>query len=88
MGVNQPEKQEPKTILQAWLMPDNTIRLTIYSNHLPMLTYVSKLLEVEIDKKIIDDKIKAQMGGNGGIVIPSKHGILDFMRGARNPHGG
>ena len=80
----QPEKQEEKKIIEVVLTPDKQIAYTIHGSHVPTLTYVLKLLEVEIDKMIIDQRIKnATAQSDSGIIIPGKkrHNIIDYLRG-------
>jgi hypothetical protein len=81
MMENQPEKQERK-ILEVTLLPDNQIQYKIYGSHIPTLTYVLKLLDVAIEKMIIDQQIKT--ANPGGIIVPKKHKIIDFIRGKAN----
>jgi len=48
---------EVKKILDVSL-EDNKIKVNIYSNHLPMLCYALKLLEVEIMSKVLDKQLE------------------------------
>ena len=85
MDEIKPEKQEqPRLILSAVLMPDKSIKCEISSGHVPTLTYVLKLLEVEVDKMIINQKLQGMKMAPNGIIIPKKHGVIDFIRGKRN----
>ena len=80
----QPEPQD-RIIFIATLTKDNKITYTINSRHIPTLAYIHKLIGVEIDKMIIDDKLR-QMGENR-IVAPPKGGIINFIRRGK-PHAG
>ncbi|MCK9370586.1 hypothetical protein M0R04_11810 [Candidatus Dojkabacteria bacterium] len=77
----KPENQEDKLILEVKLTADKQIAYQIHGGHVPTLCYVLKLLEIEIDKMIIDNKLRSLQGKPNGIIIPKKHGIVDFIRG-------
>lgn len=81
----QPENQEEKLILQA-IYKDGHIKLSIQSNHTPSLSYVHKLLGVEIDKLIINEQIRANPASR--IITPPKGGIINFIRGKGKTHAG
>lgn len=74
--MNNPNE---KVILQV-VLRDNNIYLQINSNHIPSLCFANKLISVEIDKMIINNKIKEQEK-NSAIITPSKGGIINFIRG-------
>lgn len=81
---NQPEKQESvskeRLILQVTLDDKQNIKLRIESKHTPSLSYIHKLLGVEIDKLIIDEQIRMRAPQGRIITDIKKHSIIDFLR--------
>jgi hypothetical protein len=83
-----PEKQE-REILRAVLTPEGHILLTITSSHTPSLSYIFKLLSVEIDKRIIDERMRSMQKEASPILdrdgnLQKRHNIVNFLRGKKN----
>ena len=72
---------EPKVILQAVFTEDKKINLNLYSNHIPSLCLLLKMLDFEINKMMVDERIEKSQSerkiipGNGG-----GGGIINFIR--------
>ena len=81
---NKPEQQD-REILRAVVTKEGGIRLTVTGNHIPSLTYIFKLLSVEIDKRIINEQIRNSQSSPSGILTPGQkgfgHKIMSFVRG-------
>lgn len=79
---SQSKIPEEKVVVKVALKPDGNISMSIGANiPLQLLSYVHRLIGVEIDKKIIDHKLRQRDNSDSKIVLPKKHGIIDFMRG-------
>ena len=74
----QQEDQYPKVIFTAELNKDKQVEVKVYSTYLPILAYALKLLETEVDRLFINEKIKNTVQQNK--IIKPKHGIMDFVR--------
>ena len=62
---------EPLKIFEASFDPESKqFRITIGTSYLPYITYAQKLLDLEVDNKIIEEQMKPK----NNIVIP-KMGI-------------
>lgn len=72
----KPKDDTPQEVLRVDLVGTKMIP-KINSNYIPMLCFAVKLLEVEVQKLIINSQIANQQSG---IIIPKKHGIIDFLR--------
>lgn len=73
----------PQEILRVDLIggPTGKVIPKINSNYIPMLCFAIKLLEVEVQKMIINTQID---NAKQGIIIPQKrHNIIDFLRGKK-----
>lgn len=91
MSEQQPEKQaekpQDKLMIEVVLTADKQISYKIMSSHIPMLTYALKLLEVEVQKMIINQGLRKLQSAPEGIIIPGngkKHNIINFLRGQKN----
>ena len=81
--LKQEKPKENKLIFKVELTPDNQFVYQICGQFIPMLTYGLKLIETEVDKMIINNKIKAQMTKDANsIVNPSNLGlnVNDFLK--------
>lgn len=76
---------ESKMILQAVFTEDKKIKLDINSGHIPTLCLLLKMLDFEINKIMVDERIKKSRSESR--VIPSGGGIINFIRKGM-PHAG
>ena len=82
--INDNTIPEETLVLHATVNKEGGIKYSIGNISMSTLCYVYKLIGVEIDKRIIDQKIQASMASKNGIIIPKKHGIMDFIRRKNN----
>ena len=82
--TNNAEKEV--LILKAVLTVDKKIRLDTHSNHTGSLALISKMLDLEIGKLLLDERIK-QSGSRKIIPSSSGGGIINFIRKGM-PHAG
>lgn len=85
MEQPKPENQEDQILIKVTQSAEGQIKMHFASN-LPIqtVTYIHRLIGVEIDKKIIDGKIRQSQVNGPGIIIPNNnkpHKIIDFLRG-------
>ncbi len=61
---------------------ENKIHLNIGATHIPMLCYALKLLEIEIERRMVEQNIINEAKAEPKIIVPDnhKHSILDFVR--------
>lgn len=70
-----------KLILQVTLDEGQHIKVRINSKHTPSLSYVHKLLGVEIDKLIINEQMTKMASEHRIVTPPKRGGIINFLRG-------
>ena len=69
---------ENKLIFQAEIDDKNNLVVKVFSKYVPMIAYAQKMLDIEVDKIIIDEKIKSSQSP---IIHPAKaHGLINFLR--------
>lgn len=77
-----PDNNKPhRWIFTAELDANNQITTMCYSKHLPSLSFVKDILQAEITRAIIDDKIKQQMAAQGKIIPAGGAGLIQYLRG-------
>ena len=73
---------EPKEIFKALLTDDNKIQIFVYSNFIPVVNYAHKLLEIEIEKRIISGMIQEKIKNAPNLIVPGNgKGIINAIRG-------
>ena len=52
--------KERKIIFEAEMLDDKTVKVSLKSNFVPMLTFAAKLLDLEIENMIIQQNMKRE----------------------------
>ena len=82
----QPEKQEggEKLILEAKLMPNGQVAIRVQNFDFSLLSFVIRLLNIELDQRIIKEHIRSKAESSGCIIKPGnngRNGLMKFLRG-------